>query len=367
MLAVGCTNKEQQYPSFSAFMKQHRASKGEDCAPKMEKAVFHSKSLDVDGLAKSMTGDIDDQKTSVDVWNGELIWVTGAQVSMKVSSGVEVNTRDEFLCHSLVNLHQQDQLPWKIPTKGTDKRFFTFSQGINAVQFPEGFALPLWSTTKLSIGNQVLNLNRPDAKAAVQFTVSLDYFRQQENCSAPKALYQQPVFVTKKTAGPAGPYNATPNEKGVFRRKGGIYMDTAFAQCGIRYEEGYHPYYDNYGRTFTAHWSVSQDTLEVLATNVTPMLDLKKNTRIHSITMHVHPYAKSLTLLDKTSNTVLFEGQVQYKNNNYSLIHSVDSYSSNEGIPVFKNHEYQLISVYRNPNRRSDITAMATLFLYLAE
>ena len=97
------------------------------------------------------------------------------------------------------------------------------------------------------------------------------------------------------------------------------------------------------------------------------MLDLKKNTKIHTISMHVHPHAHSLELIDKTTNTSLYRGMVHYANQDLRRIISLDYYISKEGIEIFKDHEYQLVSTYINPKEETGITAMATLFLYLAE
>ena len=224
------------------------------------------------------------------------------------------------------------------------------------------------SNSKLSIGNQVLNLEEPNLKGKVKFEVELNYINQQENCKPLKALYQQPVFVTKRTGGPIGAYNEKDTGKTESMDSSStIFCDTGFAQCAISYEEGFNPYRDNFGRVFTGHWTISTDSLEVLATNITPMLDLQENTAIHAISLHVHPYAHSLELIDKTVGISLFKGTVDYQNGNLLRISNMDIYSSEEGIPVYKDHEYQLISIYQNPNGEEGITAMATMFLYLAE
>ena len=41
-----------------------------------------------------------------------------------------------------------------------------------------------------------------------------------------------------------------------------------------------------------------------------------------------------------------------------------DSYSSTTGFPIYKNHDYELITVYDNPTGH-DIDAMAVLRLYV--
>lgn len=365
-LFQGCKNNiEPSYDSFADWKQANSDTTQQHCDPIKERVSFTTNTLVIDGIAKSMSGDIDFMDAQIDWGNRDVIWLTGAKVS--VLSKNPAVTSDEFLCHSLVNFHRENQLPWKILTNGTDKRLFTFSQGISAVNFPDGFAIPLLANTKLSLGNQVLNLRRPELKSEVEFQIDIDFLKIGKQCKAPTVLYQQPIFVTKHTGGPSGAYNAADSMLELSTASSVHFYDTNFAHCGISYDQGYNPYGDNFGRKFTGHWTIAKDSLEVIATNVTSMLDLRKNTKIHAISMHVHPHAYALELVDKTTNTTLYKGMVHYDAQDLKRITSLDFYSSKEGISVFKDHEYQLISTYLNPEKEGGITAMATLFLYLAE
>lgn len=367
IIVSGCTNNvETLFESFADWKQANSIDTQQECDPVKESVSFTSNTLMINGIAKSMSGDLDAIDAQIDWINEDLVWLTGASVQV-ISENEDIAASDEFLCHSLVNLHRNNTLPWKVLTKGTDKRLFTFSQGVSQVNFPEGFAIPILASTKLNLGNQVLNLTKPDLKSKVEFQIDINYLKIGSQCKTPTVLYQQPVFVTKHTGGPIGAYNA---QGSLLRNNTSSpvhFYDTSFAHCGITYDEGYNPYGDNYGRKFTGHWSVAEDSLEVIATNVTPMLDLKKNTKIHTISMHVHPHAHSLELIDKTTNTSLYRGMVHYANQDLRRIISLDYYNSKEGIELFKDHEYQLVSTYINPKEETGITAMATLFLYLAE
>ena len=44
----------------------------------------------------------------------------------------------------------------------------------------------------------------------------------------------------------------------------------------------------------------------------------------------------------------------------------VDYYSSEKSIPVYKDHEYELISVYNNPTKKT-FDAMAIMYFYLLD
>lgn len=363
---IGCSTEVEQNASFKDWFKVNFDSEKQNCKPELRSVIITSNDLTINGLAKSMMGDLNVKNGEYKRFSNELIWLTGSSVSISDYSETGAIDDDELLCHSIVNLKSPSTLPWKLKTQGTDKRIFTFSQGVTEVNLPKGFGVPILANTTLSVGNQVLNLERPNLRGKVKFKVKLDLI--ENSCDLITPLYQQPLFVTKRIGGPVGAYN-DPDTLKKSREEGNseIYCDTGFAKCGITYQEGFNPYQDPFGRQFTGHWQVSTDSIEVLATNVTPMLDLKKDTRIHAISMHVHPHAHSLELLDKTTGQSVFKGKVKYKNENLSRIIELDSYSSEEGVPVYKDHEYQLISTYRNPRKESGITAMATMFLYLAE
>lgn len=359
--SISCADEKDKV-SFENWYNQTEKSNPKDCEQVIHKETFESKDLKISGIAKSMSGDMSNQIVDINFWNEELIWVKGCELDiLERESGKAVSP--EYLCHNIINYHKPDNLPWSILTRGTDKRIFTLSQGINKIEFPEGFALPMPVPAKFSIGNQVLNLNDSSLKTKLKFNVGISYLKESELCEKPKALYQQAVYMTKKVSGAPGGYNQPDS---IFEDPK-VNMDTAFAQCAISYDEGFNPYLDPYGRHFTSHWIVSTDSIEVLKTNVTPMLNLAYDTKIHYIAVHVHPYAHSLELLDRTAGKSLFKARVTNFSSSKKGIKHVDSYSSVEGIPVFKNHEYEMISTYTNPNGETDVSAMATMFLYLAE
>ncbi|MBD80490.1 MAG: hypothetical protein CL840_16355 [Crocinitomicaceae bacterium] len=360
-LLLSSCNKTIKHSNFESWYQSNiEQVSDEDCEVVFHEKEFTSSPMTIDGIVKSMSGEMSTREVNIDDGE-ELIWITGCDLSI-VDSETGEEESSEFLCHSIVNYAASEKLPWKILTDGTDKRMFTLSQGVDEMQLPEGFAIPLANAAPLMLNSQVLNLNKEDLKKKLQYNLRIQYLKNSELCERPKALYQQPIFVTKKVEGPAGGFN----QEDTLAHSGQGNMDTAFAQCGIRYEDGYNPYLDPYGRTFTGHWTVSTDSVEVLKTNVTPMLNLKYDTRIHYIAVHVHPNAHSLELVDRTAGKSLFKAMVKNEEEPFS-IKQVDSFSSKEGIPVYTDHEYELISTYLNPKGEEGITAMATMFLYLAE
>src|SRR6185503_20236758 len=87
------------------------------------------------------------------------------------------------------------------------------------------------------------------------------------------------------------------------------------------------------------------------------------DTTAHFIAMHMHPYAESMELIDRTTGETLFKGYARHYPNNQD-IESFESFSSEEGIPLYRNHKYETITVYNNITDK-DIDAMAILYIYL--
>ena len=89
---------------------------------------------------------------------------------------------------------------------------------------------------------------------------------------------------------------------------------------------------------------------------------LPVDTTAHHIAVHLHPFATKLELRDlmaKTtvfaSNTINSEGRIRFER--------VESFASEEGMPVHADHEYELVSTYENTSRE-DQESMAIMFVY---
>jgi hypothetical protein len=66
----------------------------------------------------------------------------------------------------------------------------------------------------------------------------------------------------------------------------------------------------------------------------------------------VHPYSESLELRDLTTDTTVwksFHGQHAQQIG----VSWIDYYSSEQGLPFYKDHDYELISVYNNPTAQN--------------
>jgi hypothetical protein len=120
--------------------------------------------------------------------------------------------------------------------------------------------------------------------------------------------------------------------------------------------------YDRLGRKFTAHWVV-EPGYEEMRTNATEFLGLDFDTKAHYIAVHLHPFAQSLELIDRTTGESVFKAEPKNRTDRIGLS-EVPFYQSLEGIPLYKDHQYDLISVYNNTSGVEQ-DSMAVMYLYM--
>ena len=114
-------------------------------------------------------------------------------------------------------------------------------------------------------------------------------------------------------------------------------------------------------RRFAGHWVVPRGRHEY-RTLVTDQLQIPFDTTVHFVGVHVHPHSESLELRDLTTGESVWKG-VQQNSRTRVGLDWIDYFSSEQGFPIYKDHQYELISVYDNPGAgRAD--AMASMFLY---
>lgn len=284
----------------------------------------------------------------------ELVWITGFRTEIVGEDGASPMS-PEFMCH--INLdsdmeHHKRLFGW---TKNVSPRFFTLSQAQFGLELPQGFGVPVMSDEPFLLGTQVLNHNFDNADFQVRHKVTVDFVRDRDAKTPMKPLFATNAYGMKLLEGKDGRFGSPftePAEKGVSCLPG----EHAPAAAGSSV------YPDSFGRTFSGHWVVKPGR-EVNHTDVTQALSLPFDTTIHYINIHLHPFAQSLELRDTTTGRTVFKSRVTNPRGRIGL-EEVESLSSAEGLPVYKDHRYELISVYNNTSR-VDQDAMATMFFYL--
>jgi hypothetical protein len=118
------------------------------------------------------------------------------------------------------------------------------------------------------------------------------------------------------------------------------------------------------GEGLMNHWIVPRGH-HIYTTEITPQLNLPFDTTIHYATIHVHPFARGMELRDLTTGTTIFRLNSQDWPDRVGVAH-VDEFKSIEGIPILRDHRYELTAEYDNTSG-SKTDAMAILYLYLLE
>ena len=94
-------------------------------------------------------------------------------------------------------------------------------------------------------------------------------------------------------------------------------------------------------------------------------LGLDRDTTVHFMWMHVHPYAESLQLRDETIDRIVWKGNVKNDpDSKRAIILTTDTYSSQDGLLLHRDHKYELIATYQNPTPHP-VDAMASLWMYV--
>ena len=114
----------------------------------------------------------------------------------------------------------------------------------------------------------------------------------------------------------------------------------------------------------TLHWLVPPGH-HVYRTEITPQFNLPFDTTIHYATIHVHPFAKAMELRDLTTGKTVVSLHSRDWQDRVGVAH-VDELKSTTGIPIFRDHRYELTADYDNTSGAAT-DAMAILYLYLLE
>lgn len=265
------------------------------------------------------------------------LWIRGYRAEvLDQKSGA---ASQEFMCHTNLYTVPKPDAPAHLRF---NKPQLSISQGQKEIVFPRGTALRVENLPErqIDVTAMVLNNNDTDIHRHLDFKVSI--------------LYTDAL---------------KPNEKIIPLMQAAVatacLVDSTFSyvtdtRCeSVRNDEVYRGFD---GQQSTGHWWVPPGR-QTIHSDVTRGLDLKYDTTLHYIWMHVHPYAESLELVDRTTGKSVWKGKV-HNHRTRAAVLSTELYSSTQGIPVYKDHKYELITIYNNTTPRN-IDAMAALWVYL--
>ena len=313
----------------------------------------------VDRIYKSMSGPMGMHRFEIDPGGGrELLWITGFQAEMVAPDGRTPMSR-ELMCHSNLSLRPGPGFNFQFPTtlQPTGGRLFTLAQGQLAIALPEGFGVPVLANQTVQIAAQVLNHNAVERPFEVRHQLSVDYVRDRDLAEPLAPLMPRAVFAMKKIEGDGGHFGVAPDDVDETVHGEGCQVGL---DAGTQFPSVLR---DEHGRAFSAHW-ILEPGREENHTLVTRLLDLPYDTTLHYVAVHLHPFAEYVELRDLTARRTVYRSRARNVPGRIGLA-EVEYFSSAPGLPIYKDHEYEVVSVYNNTSGgRQD--SMATMFLYLA-
>ena len=322
---------------------------------KEQSARILSQTYLVDRKYRSMTGPMSTQAVRLlEADQPELLWITGYR-ALVVSEDGESQISQEFMCHSNLDLDFDHHRELFGLSRISQNRMFTISQGQQENSFPRGFGIPILSNESLDLTTQVLNHNLEHPSLRVRHRVTVDFIRDRDLDEPMKPLFQVTANAMVLLEGKDGYFNVDAADPAVH---GPSCVPGQLATPSGRVIT------DPFGRRFAAHWAVHPGR-DVNRTNVTRFMQLPFDTTVHYIAVHLHPFAKSLELRDLTANRRIFLSRARPTKGRIGLEH-VDSFSSEKGIALYKDHEYELTSIYENPTSE-DQDSMAVMYMYVAD
>ncbi|MBU2920631.1 hypothetical protein KO504_04710 [Winogradskyella psychrotolerans] len=301
--------------------------------------------LVVDQIYKSMEGPKVMRSFQIDSKTDDLVWITSFETKAISTNEVDALSND-YICHTNIDFYDGEHYSrWNLNERIGQHypRLTSMSNGIEKYNFPDGFGFPVFGNENLFLSTQTLNHNIKSDPFSVKHQINLGY---KPHSKTMKPLQSKTVFIMLpyNTDNPfQGPTEANPN------------------MC-LPVETGNHSYSNDEGESLSGHWVVFPGKKRY-SYDITHQLQLKDSTTLHHIATHLHPYAETLTLKNKTKDTVIFTSIAENYTDKTGL-KRVSSFSSAEGVMLYPDHAYELILEVNNTSG-SDQDMMASMFLFL--
>ncbi|WP_298224252.1 hypothetical protein [Flavobacterium sp.] len=303
----------------------------------------------IDGIYKSMEGPKSSNYVQLSQ-DSTLLWITGFHVKA-VNSKNKKQISNDFICHTNVdfndvkyfsNFHLENRIGKQYP------RMTSLSHGQENFSFPKGYGVPMKGNDLLYVTTESLNHNIPDANFLIKHEVDIDY-----STDAPdlKPLISRTVYIML-------PYDQYDPFKSP--------VDPGKDYC-IPVETKNHSYDDGKGNKLSGHWVIPVGK-HTYRSSIDNQLQIENDSiRLHAAAVHVHPFATSLTLRDKTSNKAIFRSNIINHKGKIGLS-KIDAYSSESGEWLYRDHEYELVLEVNNTTTiDQDMMGSMFLFFYDAE
>jgi hypothetical protein len=299
----------------------------------------------IDGIYKSMEGPKSSNYVQLSQ-DSTLLWLTGFHVRA-LDAKTKQPISNDFICHTNVDFNDvkyfsnfglTDRIGKQYP------RMTSLSHGLENFSFPKGYGVPMKGNDLLYVTTQSLNHNFPDANFQVKHEVTIEYSRDTTHV---KPLMSRTAFIML-------PYD----KKDPYKEP----TDPGTNQC-IPVETKNHSYDDGNGNKMSGHWVVPVGK-NTYRSDVNNQLLIVDSLRLHAAAIHVHPYATSITLFDKTANRPVFKSRIINHEKSIGLS-KIEQFSSEVGIWMLANHDYEIVLEVNNTTaEHQDMMGSMFLFFY---
>jgi len=279
----------------------------------------------------------------------QLLWMHSIRSVIKQADGT-TPASDQYMCHSNVDWEEAPKL---LHSSRRTPRMFTLSQGQLDLILPPGFGIPIISNEKLRLATQILNLHQKSGSKQVRHETTIRFSKDKDLSNAVRPLSYRTVAVKVSMTGESEVLHE--NSPTPLQREARCLPGEDAAQGNVME-------HDQHGRKFSGHWMVPPGR-HLYRTLATKQLAIMKNTKVHAIVSHLHPYAESLELRDLTTKESVFKATAENYADTIGL-KSVKAYSDTKGLAVFAGHEYEIVATYNNTTDKKQ-DAMAVLYVYI--
>lgn len=296
----------------------------------------------VDAIYKSMEG----PKASNYVMlsqDSTLLWITGFKVEAQdAKTGKKMS--NDFICHMNVDINDtkyysnfglENRIGKQYP------RLTSLSHGMETFTFPKGFGVPMKGNDLLYVTTQTLNHNIKEAYYKVKHNVTITFDEKQKL----KPLMSKTAFIML-------PYDQYDPYKSP--------IDPGTDFC-IPVETKNHSYDDGKGNKLSGHWVIPIGKNKYRS-NINHQLEIKDSLRLHAAAIHVHPFATKIMLFNKTTQQPIFVSNITNHQNSIGL-KNIENFSSEEGIWLFANQEYEIVLDVNNTSA-TEQDMMGSMFLF---
>jgi len=321
---------------------------------------FLSNVYTIDRKYRSMEGPSSVQTVFLgDRAHPELLWITGIRTEMVAEDGVTPQL-PELMCHVNVDLDANKHQALFDVARPVAARLMTLSQGMLAAKLPPGYGFPISSSEPLLLFTQVLNHNieHPN-NLKVRHRVTFEYVRDADLTEPMHALFNLGASgMVQLNNNPIALTSAMPTASQEEHQGASCLIGFRAPQAAATSAD----YVDPSGRHMTGHWIVPPGR-QVNASDITWFLRLPYDTKLRYAAVHLHPFAESLSVRDVTMGQTVLSSHATNPAKGIGLAR-VETISSTAGIPFYKDHKYELVSVYDNTTQQN-ADSMASVFLGL--